>query len=66
MRRLVGNAIPVLLLAFSASDANAASICELNPLPPASGKRSVAQDFGHAKEDTKESYTQGGYTKSIH
>ena len=66
MRRLVKNTLLVLLLALLGSRADSTSIRETIPLPLASDKTSVIQDFGHAKEGTKESYTQGGYTKAIH
>jgi hypothetical protein len=66
MRRFVKNTLLVLLLALLASRADSTSIRATIPLPLASDKTSVAQDFGHAKEGTKESFTEGRYTKAIH
>jgi hypothetical protein len=66
MRRLVKNTLLFLQLALLGSRADATSIRETIPLPIASDKTSVVQNFGHAKEGTNESYTQGGYSKAIH
>lgn len=66
MRRLVKHTILVLLLALLGLRADATSMRETNPSPLASDKTSVVKKFGHAKEGTNESYTQGGYSKAIH
>lgn len=66
MRCLVKHMLLVLLLALVGSRADATSIRETTPLPIASDRTSVVQNFGHAKEGTNESYTQGGYSKAIH
>lgn len=66
MRCLVKNTLLIVLLALLGSSASATRIRESNPLPLASDKTSVVQNFGHAKEGTNESYTQGGYSKAIH
>jgi hypothetical protein len=66
MRRLIKNTSLVLLLALFGSRADSTSIRQTIPLPLASDKTSVVQDFGHANEGTKESYTEAHYTKAIH
>jgi hypothetical protein len=66
MRPLTRNIAPALLLALFGSRADTASIRETIPLPLASDKTSVVQDFGRANEGTKESYTEAHYTKAIH
>ena len=66
MRHLMKNTLLVLMMALLGSRANSTSIRATIPLPFASDKTSVVQDFGHAKEGTKESFTQRGYTKAIH
>lgn len=66
MKLFVKNSLLALLLALLGSRANSASICETIPLPLAADRARAVQDFGHAKEGTKESYTQGVFTKAIH
>jgi len=66
MRWLIKDTSLVLLLALLGSRADSTGIRQTIPLPFPSDKTSVVEDFGHAKEGTKESYTQGGFTKSIH
>ncbi len=50
MRRVLN---PLLLLGLLGSRADATSIRQTIPLPPGSDKKSVAQQYGHAKEGDK-------------
>ena len=66
MRRFGKNALLVLLLALFGTRADSTSIRPTIPCPLGSNRTSIAHDFGHAKEGTKASYTQGRHTKAIH
>jgi hypothetical protein len=66
MRSLLSNSLVGLLLALSVSRADSTVVRQTFPLPLASDKTSIAKDFRPSKEGTKESYTQGGFGKSIH
>lgn len=66
MHWLVRNSALVLLLALLASRAESAGIRQTIPFRTPAGKATFIPDCRHAQEGTKESYTQGGYTKAIH
>jgi hypothetical protein len=66
MRRFIKNTSLVLLLALFGSRADSTSLRQTTPLPIPSDNTRVVQDFGHAKEGTKESFSEGRYTKAIH
>ena len=62
MHRGVRNIALILLASLVVTGARAASICESVPLkwPPKQAEMSAS--FGHSKDATKESYTQGRQT----
>ncbi len=56
----------LLLLLLVASHAQSEGIRQKNPFCVPVGKTTVVPHGRHAEEGTKESYTQGGFSKAIH